>query len=170
MAKLVMVAAMDQANAIGIGDRLPWRKLSADMKHFQDSTTGKAVAMGRKTYESIPKKFRPLKDRLNMILTRDQSFQAPGCVIAHHEHMVMQMTQTQDVYIIGGAEIYRLFLPRTQELLITHVHALVPDTDTFFPTINATEWQKQFVMRHDADDKNEFCFSVVRYTRIRRGR
>lgn len=162
-----MVVAMDQANAIGKNGLLPWR-LPADMKHFQESTTGKAVVMGRKTYESIPARFRPLPNRLNMILTHNRSFHAPGCAVLHHDHMVADLSLHQDVCIIGGSEVFKTFLPKADELLVTRVHALIPDTDTFFPEISEMEWQAKFVKRHEADEKNEFCFTIMRYTRIRR--
>jgi dihydrofolate reductase len=139
------------------------------MKHFQEVTTDKIVLMGRKTYESIPEKFKPLPNRTNMILTRNLSFKAPGCTVVSKDYdVVLETSISPDVYIIGGAEIYKRFFQFTEELLVTHVHALIPETDTFFPKILPTEWQSEFVMRHEADDKNEFCFSVIRYKRIRK--
>ena len=113
---------------------LPWR-LPDDLKYFKQITSGHAVIMGRKNFESIPEKFRPLPDRLNIILTRQTNFQAPGCKVAHdlkHTQDFAAAHGKEEIFIIGGAEIYQAFLPLASKLYLTEILAEISG-DTFFP-------------------------------------
>ncbi len=161
--KMVMIVATDEKGVIGKNGKIPWR-LSADMKHFADSTMGKAVVMGRKTYDSLPTKFKPLPGRANIVLTRDMNFEAPGCIVMHSMEEVLQTSIAWEVVIIGGAEIYKLFLPHTRRLLVTKVDATIESGDAFFPNIG-DGWKECVIAHHEADEKNQYSFSIHEFTR-----
>nr|AIA16169.1 Dihydrofolate reductase [uncultured bacterium] len=164
---ITLVAAIDQALAIGREGKLLWpRRLQADMDHFVSLTMGHTVAMGRKTYESISRKYRPLEGRDNWILTRDSTYSQPGCRIFHDVDEVLRAYLGRDLFIAGGGEVYRLFLPHATRLVITHVDTRVEDADTFFPELPTSNWSQRVLFRHNRDERNDFPFSVVEYTQI----
>jgi dihydrofolate reductase len=135
---LTAIVAMDDASLIGAGNELPW-KFPEDLRFFKETTTGNTVVMGRKTFESIGK---PLPNRRNIVLTKNPKFQHPGIETIHSPEEIWDLPGLSGkVFIIGGAEIYKAFLPHTKELLVTHI----PGThsgDTYFPD----NWQSQFQM------------------------
>ena len=131
-----LIVAMAQNGVIGRGNSLPWR-LPQDLKRFRAFTLGKAVLMGRRTYESIG---RPLNGRANLVLTRDRSWYAHGVIVVHSlEEALAQAGSSEELVAIGGAEVYRLVLPFARRIYLTHVHADVPG-DTFFPDFDPTQW------------------------------
>jgi dihydrofolate reductase len=153
---------MDRNRLIGAGDGLPWR-LPADMKYFKSVTMGKPVIMGRKTYETIGK---PLKGRHNIVLTRDVAYRAPGCTVVHSpQAALLAAGDAAEVMIIGGAEVYRRFLPKADRLYLTCIEAEF-DGDTYFPQIASEHWQTVWEERHDADEQNPHPF---RFTILERG-
>lgn len=162
-----MIVAMDLNGAIGKNNDIPWAsKLRADMIHFQNYTMGKTVVMGRKTYDSIDPKYKPLRGRDNIVLTKQPDFIAPGCKVVK-DYKEIQLTETtKEVCVIGGAEIYNLFLPIAREVIITHVDTLIPDADTFFK-FDSRDWSSLLLHKHESDEKNKFRFSIVKYTKIR---
>lgn len=162
MNQISVVVAMDQNRVIGFDGEIPW-KLNTDMEHFVKLTTGKAVVMGRKTYDSIPPRFRPLKKRVNVILTRDKKFQAPGCKVIHSVKAVIEMSNRFEICVIGGGEVYKLLLPYATTVVITHVDTKVKG-DTYFPSLNG-DWDETLLFVQKADEKNQFSFSVRKYTR-----
>ncbi|MGE9268881.1 MAG: dihydrofolate reductase, partial [Verrucomicrobiales bacterium] len=114
--KLSALVAMTSEGVIGRDGDLPWH-LPADLRFFKETTSGHAIVMGRQTYESIG---RPLPKRQNIVLTRDRQFVAPGCELIHSPDKLAELPPFSDTtYIIGGAQIYRLFLPTLDELIIT---------------------------------------------------
>ncbi|WP_434311652.1 dihydrofolate reductase [Hominifimenecus sp. rT4P-3] len=129
--------------AIGKKNKLLF-SLPEDMKHFRSHTLGKTVVMGRKTLESFPGG-KPLPKRTNLVLTRDPSYQKEGVTVCHSKEEVLLAIKDlpeEDVMIIGGAEIYRLFLPECKRAYLTEVSASVPDADSFFPEISEqTGWK-----------------------------
>lgn len=156
---LSAIVAMSENRVIGKDNKLPWH-LPADLKHFKEITTGHFIIMGRKTYESIGK---PLPNRSNIVLSRDTNFQAPGCqtVTSIDEAISMAKTAQQgEIFIIGGAEIYKQLLPNIQRLYVTIVHCSI-DGDAWFPELNPTEWHQVSCERHEADDKNAFAYSFI---------
>jgi len=168
--KISLIVAKDDHNGIGKDNDLLWH-LPADMRFFRETTIGHIVLMGRKNYESIPEKFRPLPGRLNMILTHNKSFQASDCLILHSVEEVLGWKEAnkedeRTLFIIGGGEIYRQFLKTDQveEMFVTQVDAVL-DADTFFPEIDEAVWQKELVLEHSADEKNKFGFRVWKYYR-----
>jgi dihydrofolate reductase len=165
--KTSLVVAMDRKRGIGKNNDLPWH-LPADMKFFRETTTGHIVVMGRKNYESIPEKFRPLPNRENAVLSRSEDFKAEGCRVFHSleaclDHYRGETDRT--VYIIGGTQIFRQALDGgyVDEMYITHVDHEY-DADTFFPEFDAAQWNVETVFSHPADEKN-VAFTVKRYWR-----
>lgn len=127
--KLIGMVAMTAERVIGIGNDLPWH-LPEDLKLFKQTTSGHPIVMGRKTYESIG---RPLPNRQNIVITRDLGWSAEGVEVVHSAEEIYNLKlQDTDVYIIGGAEIYKVFLPYLDELLVSEVHGDY-DGDTYFP-------------------------------------
>jgi dihydrofolate reductase len=165
--KVSLIVAMDKSRGIGKNNDLMWH-LPADMKFFKETTTGHIVVMGRKNFESIPSRFRPLPNRENVILTHNQEFQAEGCSIFHSLESVLDAYRTDDriVYIIGGGQIYKaaLDLNVLDEMIITHVDGEY-DADTFFPTFEASHWLKEEIFSFSKDEKNEAGFTVFKYIR-----
>jgi dihydrofolate reductase len=152
------IVAMTENRVIGFQNRLPWH-LPADLKYFKTVTTGHPIIMGRKTFESIGK---PLPNRTNIILTRDPHYQMNGCVIAPSVDTAIAAAakESQEIFIIGGAEIYRQFLPRVERLYITLVHEEF-DGDTFFPMLDNNEWKEVKHEAHTADEMNHFAYSFL---------
>ncbi len=159
MTTLTLIAAMDKARAIGVDGGLPWR-LSADLQHFKKQTLGKAVVMGRRTFEEVGK---PLPGRQNIVLSRSMSKAPRGCELATSLAQSLALAKSDEVMIIGGGEIYREALARAHRLLITHVDTRVVRADTWFPRIVSRRWSGWTVSQHDADAKNEHGFSIVEY-------
>lgn len=129
---IIGIAAVDRKGAIGKGGKLPWH-YSADMKFFRETTTGHAVVMGRKTWLTLGK---PLKDRLNIVLSRDSSIepQESLLVLTDIESVIsLNHSLTTDLFVIGGAQIYNSFLPNIEKWIITEVPLSVSGADTFMP-------------------------------------
>lgn len=161
---ITLIAAMGRNRAIGIQNRLPWR-LPAEMAYFKAMTTGKTVVMGRKTYESLG---RPLPNRRNVVLTRDTALALDGCEIIYSVNEALERYGDQELMVIGGAEIYSLFLPHADTLLLTEVEVDVEGGDAFFPIFNAEEWSLSASEYMDRDDKNAYAFTFKTYSRIKK--
>ncbi len=164
--KVALIVAMDSERGIGKNNDLMWN-LPADMKFFKESTSGQIVVMGRKNYDSIPERFRPLPNRENVVLTRNTEFTAEGCLVFHSletclDHYKNETERT--VFIIGGGEIYRqaLALNCVDELFITHV-AKTYGADTFFPEFDESNWSVTTLSSHDIDEKHEAAFEIKQY-------
>lgn len=164
MIKSIIVAKATN-NAIGLNADLPWH-LPSDLKHFKLTTSGHHVIMGRKTFESLGK---PLPGRTHIILTRNESFHAPKghySVQSLEEALRIGESKKLDkIFILGGAEIYKMALPFTDEMIITEVYAN-PEADTFFPSIDIDQWIEK--SRERIDKKNtsdEFDLDFVVYHR-----
>ena len=152
-----LIAAMDKNRAIGIENRLPWH-LPADLQHFKRVTMGKPVIMGRNTYESIGK---PLPGRLNIVVTRDTAYQAPGCTLAHSfEDAIDKAGEQEEIMIMGGASFYEHTIDKADRLYLTFVDTEVQG-DAFFPAWNDGEWQEVERESHQADEKNGFNYEFV---------
>jgi dihydrofolate reductase len=152
-----IVVAMSSNSLIGRDGDLPWH-LSADLQHFKSITMGKPVVMGRLTYESIG---RPLPGRENIVLTRDIEYKAEGCTIVHDlEQITSRCSYTEEIMIIGGAQLYIETIPLANKLFITEVHAEL-DGDIFFPDFDRKQWREIERQHFDADEKNDFDYSFV---------
>jgi dihydrofolate reductase len=175
-----IIVAIGKNNEIGKKNALLW-SLPADMKHFRETTAGKTVIMGQKTFESLGHSptgepiGRPLPNRRNIVLSQDISFQTPGVEIVHSleeldnllkEEDALRPTQDKENFIIGGGQIYRLFIDKADKLYITHVDASFPDADTFFPEIDKNKWQEISREEYGIDEKNPYAYAFVVYTKI----
>lgn len=156
---LSLVAAVSSNQCIGVQGRLPW-DLPDDMKHFKEVTMGKTVLMGRKTWESIPEKFRPLPGRNNIVITRQDMYPVPDEVeVSHSLDAVLRAHQSDDLICIGGGELYRQVMEKAEKLFITHVDQVVEACDAFFPKIDPTVWK-------ETEREDHAGFSFVTYERI----
>ena len=132
-----LIAALTPDHVIGKSNDLPWR-IPDDLRHFKRTTRGKPVIMGRRNYLSIG---RPLPERHNIIMTRDPDFRADGCTVTHSlDEALAAAGDAEEIMIIGGAEIYREFLPRADRLYLTWVDTTV-EGDTFFPALQSKQWR-----------------------------
>jgi dihydrofolate reductase len=161
---LSLIVAISENNAIGkAGDLLC--HLPNDLKHFKELTTGATVVMGKKTFFSLPR--RPLPNRRNIVLTRDTAFAYDNTEVAHSIHELQSMLQTNErVFIIGGGEVYKQFMPLADELHITHIHHIWEDADTFFPQIDPTIWRRTSEERNNPDEKHAFAYTFATYKKI----
>ena len=163
--KISIVVAMAANGVIGQDNELPWH-LPADLKHFKQTTMGKPILMGRKTWESIG---RPLPGRTNIVITRDRTYTAAGGIVVNSIEAAITAAGEQDeVMVIGGAELYRQVLPYTDTIYLTRIHERF-DGDTRFPEISDTEWQQLERVDHEADEKNPHDFSFIRLERMHAG-
>ena len=155
-----LIAAMDKGRVIGAHNTLPWH-MPTDMTHFRLLTGGKPVIMGRKTFESIGK---PLPHRLNIIITRDPSYRAKDCVVVHDADAALAAASAaeanDEIMIIGGAEIYSLFLPRANRMYLTLIDADFTG-DTRFPEYAANEWREIARAAHPADAANPHPYAFI---------
>lgn len=136
--QISLIAAMSENGVIGNQNKLPWH-LPEELKYFRDMTRGKPVIMGRKTFESINSK--PLPNRLNIILTKAVDFKAPDCIVVHTaEAAIKAAGDVKEVMIVGGAEIYKAFLPFANRLYLTIVTGIY-EGDTVFPKVDWDNWQ-----------------------------
>ena len=159
-----IIVAASANNVIGAHGDLPWR-LSDDLKRFKTVTMGKPIVMGRKTWESIS---RVLPGRRNIVITRQQGFAAEGCdVVQSSDEAIAMAGDAEEIMVIGGSQVYELFLPVAQRLYLTRVHADV-NGDAFFPAVDEDEWQLVSDEAHSADRRNEFDFSFRIYERTDR--
>jgi len=151
------MVAMAQNGVIGRDNSLPWR-LPEDLKRFRAFTLGKPILMGRKTFESIG---RPLPGRTNLVLTRDRSWSAPGVIVVHSvEDALAHASSSNELVVIGGAEIYRLVLPFARRIYLTHVHADVPG-DITFPEFDSTQWADVECSSQPADEEHAYPLTFV---------
>jgi dihydrofolate reductase len=160
--KIALVAAMDKNRAIGRAGALPWH-LPDDLKRFRALTLGKTVLMGRKTYQSIG---RPLPKRRNAVLTREATFAAEGLEVVHTLEDALKLAD--ELMVIGGGEVYALFLPLATHLHLTLVDTTIPDADTFFPEWNPAQWRETYREFHPADKHHLFSFNFVDLERVER--
>lgn len=158
---IALIAAMDRNRTIGIGNKLPWR-LPAEMAFFKKMTLGKTVLMGRKTFESLRK---PLSDRRNIVLTRQQEFQPEGCEVVHSLEEALERCKDDELMVIGGADIYAQFLPFADTILLTDVDAVIEGGDAFFPAFSDSEWQLVQSERRNRDEKNVYAFTFQTFKR-----
>ena len=162
--KISIIVAISKNNAIGKDNQLIWN-LPKDMKFFMDTTLGHPVIMGRKNFESIPEKYRPLKNRTNIIITRNKNYEALNCKVVHsiEESLKCMDFGKEEVFVIGGGEIYRQALDHADILDLTLVHHSFEDADTFFPPIDFNKWKE--INREDfkADETHDFDYSFVTY-------
>ncbi len=156
-----IIVAASTNNVIGLQGKLPW-KISDDLKRFKQLTMGKPIVMGRLTWDSIG---RPLPGRQNIVMTRRPGFRADGCNVVDTPAAALRITaNAEEVMIIGGSQIYDLFLPKAGRLHLTRVHAEI-DGDAWFPAIDDSDWMLVASESHAASESNEFAFDFLTYER-----
>ncbi|MBT1688739.1 dihydrofolate reductase [Dawidia soli] len=164
--KISLIAAHAQNHVIGKNNDLPWQ-LPDDMKYFMQTTKGHHCIMGRKNYDSIPDKFKPLPNRTNIVVTRQQGFHAPGCITVNTIDQGIALARTngeRELFIIGGAEIYHATLAQADLLYLTEIHAVIQG-DTYFPAFDKNEWKEISRVPHAADERHAYSFDFVVYAR-----
>jgi len=160
-----LVAAVADNGVIGREGGLPWR-LPNDLRFFKLLTLGHAVIMGRRTWDEIGK---PLPNRRNIVVTRSKDRDFPGAERAPYLGSALALVMAEDeVFVIGGGEIYRQALPMANRMYLTHVHAEV-EGDTRFPEWDPAEWTVVSEERHEADERHAYAFTIRRYERIEKG-
>jgi len=161
---LSIIAAIGENNETGYRNGLLWH-LPADLKRFKQLTTGHTVLMGRKTFESLPNGALP--NRTNAIFSRDPDFSPPNCLIfSSFDKAIIKLSTEEEVYIIGGSQIYNQALPYVSKIYLTRVHAIFPEADTFFPKLDLTKWEKRSEETYPADENNSFSFTFYEYSII----
>jgi dihydrofolate reductase len=164
-----LIAAVSQNHVIGKNNDLPWH-LPDDMKYFMNTTKGHHCIMGRKNYDSIPEKFRPLPNRTNIVITRQKNLQAPGCIIVNSIDegiAIAKKNGEPETFIIGGAEIYRHTMEQTDRMYLTEIQAHI-DGDTYFPEFDKKVWKEVKRTHHTADERHQHAFDFVVYEKVRR--
>jgi dihydrofolate reductase len=162
-----LIAALSKNRVIGKNNDLPWH-LPDDMKYFMQTTKGHHVIMGRKNYDSIPEKFRPLPNRTNIVVTHQKGFSAPNCTIVNSIEQgiaIAKKAGEPEAFIIGGAQIYKEGMALTQRMYLTEIQADI-DGDTYFPEILSGKWKETSRIHHPIDAKHKFKFDFVIYDRI----
>jgi dihydrofolate reductase len=160
--RISLIVAMDRNRGIGIGNQLPW-KLPEDLAHFKRTTTGHAIIMGRKTFESIG---RPLPGRRSIVVTRNPAWQAEGVLTAPTPEQACALAQHEEhAFIIGGAELFAQTIALADRMIVTEIDAQF-ECDTFFPEVDHADWQETGrAALHSA--ASGLDFAIVTYDRVR---
>jgi len=160
MKKVSIIVAIARNWAIGKDNQLLWH-LSGDLQRFKQITLGHQVIMGKKTYESLP--FRPLKNRTNVVITDNPDEQFEGCITVYSiEQALALCTEHEESFIIGGGSVYRQFLPYANKFYLTLVNKDF-EADTFFETVDFSEWKLISREDHGPDGENDFSYSYLIY-------
>ena len=159
---LTIIAAASENNALGKDNQLVWH-LPDDFKRFKSLTSEHYIVMGRKTFESFPK---PLPNRTHIIITRQNDYEVPeGCLVASSlQHAIQLCPKNEEVFIIGGGEIYKQSIEIADKIDLTRVHTTI-EADTFFPEIDTNHWKLVFEEFHTKDEKHEYDFTFLTYIR-----
>ena len=155
----ILIAAAAENNALGKNNDLLWH-LPDDFKRFKTLTTGHYIIMGRKTFESFP---RPLPNRTHIIITRQKNYHPEDCLIADSLNAALKKApKNEDVFVIGGGEIYQQAIEIADKIELTRVHSHF-DADTYFPIIDTAKWQLIFEEYHPKDEKHQLDFTFQTY-------
>ena len=158
---LSLIAAVARNRVIGKDNQLLWH-LPGDMRYFRETTRGKTVIMGRRTWESLPEKFRPLPGRLNIVVSRNRDYSAPGATRAGSLEDAIGLAGSSEAFIIGGAELYRQALPLANRLYLTEIASDFAG-DTWFPEIPPGEWQE--ISRSQPVEETGLAYAFAVYQR-----
>lgn len=160
--KVTFIVAAAENNAIGIDNQMPWH-LPNDFKYFKAKTMDHSIVMGRKTFESIGK---ALPGRRNIVISRQPQFKAEEVDVANSIDAVMNYCRDEkEIFIIGGAEIFKQSLHLADEVLFTKVHTDIPNADSFFPELPEQEWELVSQAPHHKDEKHKFDYTFEVYKR-----
>ncbi|GAA5043154.1 dihydrofolate reductase [Marivirga lumbricoides] len=158
-----MIVARAQNGAIGKNNDMIWH-LPDDLKYFKDQTRNHHILMGRKNFDSLGEQYQPLPKRVNMVVTRNQKWNHDGVKVFHDIQNAIDFAREnneQELFVIGGGEIYKACLPLANKLYITEVFAEFEDADAFFPEINQDNWLETSRVKHPADDRHAYPFDYV---------
>ena len=164
--EIAMIAAVAENGVIGKDNDLAW-SLPDDMKYFMNTTKGHYIVLGRKNYDSLPPKFRPLPNRTNVVITRQSDLQLEGAHIVNTLEEAFEFCKKNNqekIFVIGGGQIYKLALPYADTLYITEVHHSF-DGDTYFPEFDKNEWMEVSREPHGMDERHLYPFNFVVYKR-----
>jgi dihydrofolate reductase len=162
--RIAIIAAIGKNHELGRNNELLWH-LNEDMQFFKETTVDHYVIMGRKSFESIPKKFRPLPNRVNVIISRNPDFMYEECYTCGSLEEAIQLAGINEepmAFIIGGGEIYRQAIEKNlvDEMFLTMVDAAFPDADTWFPKFDHIQWDKELIRTIPVDSQNEFACEI----------
>lgn len=159
-----LIAAIGKNNELGKNNTLVWN-MPTDLKYFRQTTSGHPVIMGRKTFESIG---RPMPNRRNIIITRDLNYKKDGIEVVHSLEEALNLVphKNEEIFIIGGEEIFKKAMPIADRLYITHIDATDKDANVFFPEIIPVVWNEISHEEHAADEKNSFAYTFSIYEKI----
>ena len=158
---ITLIAAMGKNKAIGLEGRMPWH-LPAELQHFKKTTMDKAIVMGRKTWQAIG---RPLPGRQNIVVSRNPDFHAEGVDIATSFEDAVDISESDEVMVIGGGQLYALALPLAQRMVLTLID-IEPEADTWFPEWDDEEWSQTSEKHFPIDDKNKLAYRIIELSRI----
>lgn len=157
---IIFVYARDKQYGIGKDNDMPWH-LPADLKHFKNTTTGQTIVMGRKTFESMN---GPLPNRRNVVLTRNETFSAPDTEVVYSIDEIVKESKEQDIYVIGGTEIFKLFWDECDKQIVTVIDHVF-DADTFIPALDKETWDLVEAIQGTMDEKNRYPHEYRTYVR-----
>ncbi len=159
---ITLIAAAAENNALGKDNQLVWH-LPEDFKRFKQITSGHYIIMGRKTFESFPK---PLPNRTHVIITRQKDYEVEGCIVVNSiEKAIESCPKNEDVFIIGGAEIYNQSIYFADKIELTRVHSGF-EADAYFPEINFNHWKLIFEEKHLQDEKHNFDYTFQTFVKV----
>ena len=159
--QITLIAAMGKNREIGLQGRMPWH-LPAELQHFKQTTMGKAMLMGRKTWQAIG---RPLPGRQNIVISRNPGFRADSADISSTLSEAVDISRSEEIMVIGGGQLYTLALPLAARMVLTLID-IEPEADTWFPRWPEQEWQQSSERFYVADDKNGLSYKIVELNRI----
>tara|TARA_B100000900_G_scaffold175810_2_gene149152 strand:- start:1100 stop:1606 length:507 start_codon:yes stop_codon:yes gene_type:complete len=164
MKNISLIVAVSQNGVIGKDNQLAWH-LPDDMKYFSNMTKGHSIIMGRKNWESIPTKYRPLPERKNIVITRNKNFKSKEAFVVNSIEQAIDISRTdedEEVFIIGGGEIYKLGLEYVDKIYITEIYAEI-EGNTFFPKWEKDDWIEISRISHPKDEKHKYSFDYIIY-------
>jgi len=162
--KITLIAAMGRNREIGLDGHMPWH-LPAELQHFKQTTMGKAMLMGRKTWQAIG---RPLPGRQNIVITRNPDFQAEDADVCTSLAAAVDISQSPEIMVIGGGQLYALALPLAQRMVLTLVD-IEPEADTWFPAWHDQQWRQTEEKYFQADGENGIAYRIVELERVGSG-
>ncbi len=157
---ITLVAAMGRNRAIGLDGKMPWH-IPAELQHFKKLTMGKAILMGRKTWQSIG---RPLPGRQNIVISRNPGFVASGADLADSLQGAIEMSRSDEIMVIGGGQLYALALPLATRMVLTLID-IEPQADTWFPEWDSNEWRQTGERQFAKDADNPLAYQIVELVR-----
>ena len=158
---ITLIAAMGKNRAIGLDGHMPWH-LPAELQHFKQATMGKAIVMGRKTWQAIG---RPLPGRQNIVISRNPGFECEGADLAGSLSVAIEIAQATDIMVIGGGQLYAAALPLAQCMILTLID-IEPQADTWFPAWDKEQWVQTEERLFPVDDNNELAYRIVELRRV----